>query len=199
MLMCPSKPLGGKGRYARLTQRERLQLKSSYRRRSVKEEAHLWCRAQFSSVFQQGFQKHFPCQRALVIITGITEQREAQCVLAAQARAPPQCENLNGDEKNERQKGQKEENREHTGVSSLGEFPSFIRFVYFFQRRPQLPVVGSMGKTTWFVSWFPQQQADYLLNIIWFKRELNQLYTSKCVYRCCEVVQHLWDSLLLLQ
>lgn len=69
-------------------------------------------------------------------------------MLAAQARAPPQCENLNGDEKNERQKGQKEENREHTGVSSLGEFPSFIRFVYFFQRRPQLPVVGSMGKTT---------------------------------------------------
>lgn len=68
-------------------------------------------------------------------------------MLAAQARTPPRCEELNREgKKNRRQKGQKGENREHAGFSSSGEFPSFIRFVYCFQRRPQLPVVGSMSK-----------------------------------------------------
>lgn len=47
----------------------------------------------------QGFKKHLHCQELLVIISGYTEPQEARCVLATWPKAPPQCEDLNGDEK----------------------------------------------------------------------------------------------------
>lgn len=69
--------------------------------------------------------------------------------------------------KNRRQKGQKGENREHAGFSSSGEFPSFIRFVYCFQRRPQLPVVGSMSKAAQCDSWVCFCSSKLIIYIIY--------------------------------